>query len=234
MTAPKYKQVATRIRTQIAAGLLVPGESAPSGAALARATGYSTLTCRKALHTLVREGVLVPGASPGARPRVPLCRPTSGEQTLASAARALSASLASRRRAAGLTQPQLAAITGMSVTSIGHAETGRLWQSRRFWELADKGLCAGGELLVLHDAYRAAAVPADPSTVPEDTDSGVNTDMPPIVAVGASASVASVTITWVDGTVTTVYPPKTPARPADATPVYRPRGLQGPSTASRS
>jgi hypothetical protein len=38
----------------------------------------------------------------------------------------------------GLTQPQLAAVTGMSVTSIGHAETGRLWQSRRFWELGDK------------------------------------------------------------------------------------------------
>jgi transcriptional regulator with XRE-family HTH domain len=56
--------------------------------------------------------------------------PTPGEQTLASAARALSSSLASCRRAAGLTQPQLAAVTGMSVTSIGHAETGRLWQSR--------------------------------------------------------------------------------------------------------
>jgi DNA-binding transcriptional MocR family regulator len=220
MTAPKYRQVATRIRTQIAAGLLVPGEPAPSGAALARLTGFSQLTCRKALHTLIREGVLVPGASPGARPRVPLRRPTPGEQTLASAARALSASLASRRRAGGLTQPQLAAITGMSVTSVGHAETGRLWQSRHFWELADKGLRAGGELLALHDAYRAAAVPADPPTAPEDTDSGVNTDLPPIVAVEASASVASVTITWADGTVTTVYPPKTPARPTDVTPVY--------------
>jgi hypothetical protein len=108
----------------------------------------------------------------------------------------------------------------MSVTSVGHAETGRLWQSRHFWELADKGLRAGGELLALHDAYRAAAVPADPPTAHEDTDSGVNTDMPPIVAVEASASVASVTITWADGTVTTVYPPKTPARPTDVTPVY--------------
>ena len=42
MTAPKYKQVAARIRAQIAAGLLVPGEAAPSGAALARVTGYSS------------------------------------------------------------------------------------------------------------------------------------------------------------------------------------------------
>ena len=40
--------------------------------------------------------------------------------------------------------PQLAAVTGMSVTSIGHAETGRLWQSRRFWELVDKGSARAG------------------------------------------------------------------------------------------
>jgi DNA-binding transcriptional MocR family regulator len=139
VSQPKDMQVAARIRVQIAAGLLSPGEAAPSGAALARATGFATLTCRKALRTLIKEGVLVPGASPGARPRVAVGTPTPGEQTLANAARVLSASLASRRRACGLTQPQLAAVTGMSVTSIGHAETGRLWQSRRFWELADKG-----------------------------------------------------------------------------------------------
>jgi DNA-binding transcriptional regulator YhcF (GntR family) len=220
VSQPKYMQVAARIRVQIAAGLLLPGEAAPSGAALARATGFATLTCRKALRTLIQEGVLVPGASPGARPRVAVRDATPGEQTLASAARALSSSLAFRRRAAGLTQPQLAAITGMSVTSVGHAETGRLWQSRRFWELADKGVGAGGELLALHDAYRAVAVSADRSTAHEDTDSGANTGMPPIVPVEASASVASVTITWADGTVTTVRPPKTPARPADVTPVY--------------
>jgi DNA-binding XRE family transcriptional regulator len=224
MTAPKYKQVATRIRTQIAAGLLVPGEAAPSGAALARVTGYSQLTCRKALHTLIREGVLVPGASPGARPRVPVRGPTPGEQTLASAARALSASLASRRRAAGMTQPQLAALTGMSVTSIGHAETGRLWQSRRFWELADKGLRAGGELLALHDAYRAAAVPADRTTASGDTEAGASADSLPTVAVAASVPVAAVTITWADGTVTTVLPPEAPARSANATPTRWPRG----------
>jgi hypothetical protein len=227
MTAPKYKQVATRIRTQIAAGLLVPGESAPSGAALARATGYSTLTCRKALHTLIREGVLVPGASPGARPRVPLRGPTLGEQTLANAGRVLSASLASRRRAAGMTQPQLAAVTGMSVTSIGHAETGRLWQSRRFWELADKGVSAGGELLVLHDAYRAAAVPADSSAASGDAGAEATADILSAVAVPASVPVVAVTITWANGTVTTVHPPETPARPVNATPAHWPRGLPG-------
>jgi hypothetical protein len=34
----------------------------------------------------------------------------------------------------------------VSLTSVGHAETGRLWQSLRFWEHVDKGLSAGGEL----------------------------------------------------------------------------------------
>ena len=80
MTTPKYAQLAARIRAQIADGLLLPGEPAPSGAALARVTGYSVLTCRRALRTLIKEGVLVPGTSPGARPRVPARapRPASG------------------------------------------------------------------------------------------------------------------------------------------------------------
>jgi DNA-binding FadR family transcriptional regulator len=136
VSVPKYVQVAASIRAQIADGVLMPGEPAPSGAALSRVTGYSVLTCRRALRILINDGVLVPGTSPGARPRVPAGTP--GAQTLASAARALSAALAVRRRDAGLTQPQLAEIIGMSLTTIGHAETGRVWQSRRFWELADK------------------------------------------------------------------------------------------------
>lgn len=162
VSVPKYAQVAATIRAQIADGVLMPGEPAPSGAALSRVTGYSVLTCRRALHILINDGVLVPGTSPGARPRVPAATP--GEQTLASTARALSAALAARRRAAELTQPQLAAIVGMSLTTIGHAETGRVWQSRRFWELADKELNAGRELLALHDAYRAADTPATSAT----------------------------------------------------------------------
>jgi DNA-binding XRE family transcriptional regulator len=224
VSPPKYQRVAAHVRGQITDGMLLPGEPAPSGAALARATGYNALTCRKAIRILIKEGALVPGPSPGARPRVPLRGPTPGEQTQANAARALSASLASRRRAAGLTQPQLATITGMSVTSIGHAETGRLWQSRRFWELADKGLSAGGELLALHDAYRAAAVPADRTTEPGDTGAEATADILPTVAVAASVPVLAVTITWADGTVTTVHPPETPARPANATPAHWPRG----------
>jgi hypothetical protein len=130
-----------------------------------------------------------------------------------------------------MTQPQLAALTGMSVTSIGHAETGRLWQSRRFWELADKGVGAGGELLVLHDAYRAAAVPANRTTASTDTGARVTADTLPAIPVAASVPVVAVTITWADGTVTTVRPPETPARPANATPAHWPRGFTERSTA---
>lgn len=56
MTLPKYAQVAESIRAQIAEGTLKPGQPAPSGAPLARATGYSTLTCRRALRTLIKDG----------------------------------------------------------------------------------------------------------------------------------------------------------------------------------
>lgn len=220
MSQPKYRQVAARVRGQVAAGMLVPGEAAPSGAALARVTGYSVLTCRKALRTLIKEGVLAAGTSPGARPRVALRTPTPREHNRASAARALSASLASRRRAAGLTQPRLAAIIGMSLTSVGHAETGRLWQSRRFWELADKALNAVGELLALHDAYRAAAVPAGLAIEAEETETEATADTLPAVAVTVSGPVATVAITWADGSVTTVYPPESPVRPAGNVPAY--------------
>ncbi|MGH3212243.1 MAG: helix-turn-helix domain-containing protein, partial [Trebonia sp.] len=130
---------------------------APSGAALSRVTGFSTLTCRKALRMLIADGALIPGPSRNARPRVagPPQLPT--ERDLAAAARALAAGLAGRRRANGLTQPELARRVGVSVTTVGHAETGRLWQSRQFWERADAILGAGGALLRLHDVYRAAA-----------------------------------------------------------------------------
>jgi GntR family transcriptional regulator / MocR family aminotransferase len=121
VSAPKYALVAERIRAQIADGMLMPGDPAPSGSALSRATGYSSLTCRKALQMLIRDGVLVSGSSRNARPRVPLRAPTPGEQTRTSAARALAAALAGRRHAAGLTQAEFAALVYASVTTVGHA-----------------------------------------------------------------------------------------------------------------
>jgi DNA-binding transcriptional regulator YhcF (GntR family) len=243
VTLPKYAQVAESIRAQIADGKLTPGQPAPSGAALARATGYSTLTCRRALRILINDEILVPGTSPNARPRV-RGRATRREQTLADAARALSASLARHRHAAGLTQPQLAVITGVSVTTIGHAETGRLWQSRNFWERADKSLNVGGELLAFHDVYRAvsaappfpgeralnadgellsrhdahrAATAVAPSSVGLDETNTAPAVSPCATQADISAPVC-VTITWANGTITTVYPPREARRPQQSPP----------------
>ena len=153
---PKYLRVAAAIRRQVADGTLRPGQPAPSGAELSRATGFATLTCRKALRALIADGILVPGPSPNARPRVADWQARGDERDLADATRALSAGLAAARRTAGLTQVELAALAGVSVTTVGHAETGRTWQSRRFWDRADTALGAAGALLRLHDAYRAA------------------------------------------------------------------------------
>lgn len=196
---PKYARVAVSVRAQIEAGSLLPGASAPSGAALARTTGFSQLTCRKALQLLIKDGVLVPGPSPNARPRV-AC-PTHDEQTATDAERVLSTALAGRRRSAGMTQIELAAIVGVSVTTVGHAETGRLWQSRGFWERADQALGARGLLLRHHDDYRAAAVPSASDSEAGSSDA-IDEDAYP-----ALIGVACVTITWADGTTTTVIPP---------------------------
>lgn len=194
--ARKYEQAAAIIRAQVADGTLKPGQPAPSGAQLARLTGFSVLTCRKALRVLVAEGVLAPGSSPAARPRVT----ASDDQRALDAASALSRELAARRRASGLTQPGLSHLTGYSVTTIGHAETGRLWQSRDFWEKADGALNAGGELTRLHDAYRAGTAGPDGA--------------PPLV-------LTCLVLHWSDGTVTTVDPPGIPEssyRPEGSTP----------------
>jgi hypothetical protein len=203
---PKYAQVAASVRAQIKDGGLLPGASAPSGAALARATGFSVLTCRRGLETLIKDGVLVPGPSRNARPRVPGPALAHGEQSLTEAERVLSMTLGARRRAVGITQPQLAAIVGVSITTIGHAETGRLWQSRDFWERADKALDAGGLLLHLHDDYRAAAVPAgfdseaEAEYSPAEGPPAADPDPDP-------GTVTCITITWGDGTTTIVHPP---------------------------
>jgi hypothetical protein len=219
---PKYARVAAAIRRQIADGTLRPGQPAPSGAELSRATGFSTLTCRKGLRTLIADDILVPGPSPNARPRVADPYARGDERDLADATRALSAGLAGARRGAGLTQVELAALAGVSVTTVGHAETGRTWQSRRFWERADTALCAAGALLRLHDAYRAAGSAhqeqrshADPTertvALPRPATA------PPAVAdapvVPAQAAPSRIMIVWTDGTVTTVHPPSASQAP---------------------
>jgi hypothetical protein len=121
----KYLEVSTIVRARIDDGTLRPGQPAPSGAELARDTGFSSLTCRKALRALISDGVLVPGLSRNARPRVASIPGQTGSgHGVAAAARTLSSALAALRREAGLRQAELAELVGFSVTTVGHAETG--------------------------------------------------------------------------------------------------------------
>lgn len=213
----RYQQVAEAIRAQIAQGVLVPGEPAPSGAALSRMTGYSVLTCRKALAVLIQDGVLVPGTSQTARARVAGPAATHQEHSVAIAIRTLSTALANYRHAMDLTQPELAAVVGKSVTTVGHAETGRVWQSRDFWEKADKALDAGGTLVALYERYRAATAGLFASSNAQESAAVVNA-VSRTVGMGKARAAATeamagsepvcVTITWGNGVVTRVYPPE--------------------------
>jgi transcriptional regulator with XRE-family HTH domain len=223
---PKYLRVAAAVRDQVADGTLRPGQPAPSGAALSRLTGYSTLTCRKGLRALIAEGVLTPGPSRSARPRVAGPPQGTGQRDLVAASRVLSAALAAGRRAKGLTQPELAERAGVSVTTVGHAETGRLWQSRHFWEQADVVLGADGELLRLHDVYRGAGTSQqqreeEAQRIPEqrqrDSEQAASSAGSGEPGGGQPPLLARVTIVWSDGSVTTVHPPET-ARPESARP----------------
>jgi hypothetical protein len=153
--SPVYLTVAALVRGQVADGTLKPGQLAPSAQELHRSTGCGIVACRKALQALVASGDLVRGPGRGSRPRI-VGDPQNAQLPGADAAGDLSVALADRRRAAGLIQPELAALLGVSVTSVGHAETGRLWQGRAFWERADETLSAGGELLARYDAYHQA------------------------------------------------------------------------------
>lgn len=209
MSLPRYIDAAAVVRAQIADGTLKPGSPAPSAAALARATGISPQTCGKAIARLIKDGILVPGPTPTARPRVAGGHAAAGQARLR-AARELSASLASRRRAAGLTQARLAEITGGSATAVVHAETLRLWQARRFWEHADKELGAGGDLLALYDDYRACR-DADKDAKTRARTEAEDTGTVAEAALTVAVAVACVTITWADGTATSVYPPQVPA-----------------------
>jgi DNA-binding transcriptional regulator YhcF (GntR family) len=193
----KYLEAAAIVRARIDDGTLRPGQPAPSGADLARDTGFSSLTCRKALRVLIGDGVLVPGPSRNARPRVASMPGQTGSgHDIAAAARTLSSALAGLRRAAGLRQAELAELVGFSVTTVGHAETGRVWQSRQFWESADEVLGASGNLLRSHDTYRAAVPPA-PAARPS-ADPGRAAGLPP--------TPAAIHLVWTDGTVTAFSP----------------------------
>jgi hypothetical protein len=204
--APPLKRdhAAGLVRGMISDGTLRPGGPAPSAAALARKTGYSVLTCRTALRALVADGTLVPGVTPTARLRVAQPGGTApGPDTLRAE---LSRSLGARRRAAGLTQPELAGKIGTSVTTVGHAETGRLWQSRGFWRLAGDALCDRGGLLQMYDAYRADERGTEPGE--DDRDSAqAPAVVGPVLPVSVIITPGAVVVTWPSGRKTTVRPP---------------------------
>ena len=188
MSTPRFAQAAAIVRAQVADGTLKPGQPAPSGAYLARVTGFSQDTCVKALRALTAEGTLTRGVSRNARPRVAAA---PGSAPAADAAGALSRALAALRCAAGLSQADLAALAGYSVTTVGHAETGRVWQSRAFWEKTDAVLAAGGELTRRLDECRAAA--AAPAA-------------PPAPVLVPRPMLVRMTLHWSDGTTTTARP----------------------------
>ena len=200
----KADQVAELLRARIAAGELRPGMLAPSGPELAKELGFALLTCRAGLHMLLATGELTRVSRSG-RYRVPGDWP-SGDGELARA-------LAARRHEAGLTQLELADAIGMSVTTVGHAETGRLWQSRRFWELVDGALNAGGDLVARYVAWRAGSTTGTttpetelPKRLGEFPAAPAKPDVPGGVVITLPCDPVLVTVVWGDGSTATVRP----------------------------
>jgi len=92
-------------------------------------------------------------------------------EAVVSARHALGVRLAACRRAAGLSQVQLAKQLVVSRSTIANVETGRQHVSDDFWAAADTALSAGGSLLtasaeVEEAARRARAGAASPATPP--------------------------------------------------------------------
>ena len=196
----KRDVVAALLRGMVADGTLKPGAFAPYATALAAQTGYGANTCASALESLVRDGTLTRGPRGDNRPRVAPGTASGGGTDPRVAGAALSARLKALRKARKLDQPELAGLLGVSRTTIGHAETGRLWHARSFWESAQAEL--GGDLVALYDAFLIAEASQPTAPVPAD--------VPPVRAVVAVSVVVSpecVTVTWSDGTVHQVRPP---------------------------
>jgi hypothetical protein len=187
----KQGAVIDLVRDMIKDGTLLPGAPVPPATELAGKAGCGPLTCRRALRLLVADGTLAHGASPTARLRVAAAGGTGSVAPRAP----LSAALAARRHAAGLLQPELAELLGVSLTTVGHAETGRLWQARDFWVRADREL--GGGLLRMYDQHRAggaAFAAEEPAPVP-------------VLPASVTITPDGVAVVWPDGTETLVRPP---------------------------
>jgi hypothetical protein len=79
--------------------------------------------------------------------------------------------LADRRRAAGLTQAQLAQRTPFKRPTIAGAETGAR-RSARFWQVMDRELAAGGVFIKAHAAIEAMAGTRHLPPLPPGEDAG--------------------------------------------------------------
>ena len=218
--ARKRDQVAALIRDRIADGSLQPGALVPTATELARETGFAARTCQSGVLDLLDDGTLI-RVSPTARSRVAAGPAGDGQKLMLDLAR----SLALHRHTAGLTQKQLAAVTGASVTAICHAETGRLWQARQFWEKADSALQAGGRmvsrydawqaslaletgdaLLARYEAWRAEAAPVEGEPGLPAAAGPAGPDAPGGIVITLPCDPMRVTVKWGDGSVTTVQP----------------------------
>jgi transcriptional regulator with XRE-family HTH domain len=80
----------------------------------------------------------------------------SHSEALAAMLRDLGRQLAALRRGAGLTQQDLAALTGFSRTTVSLAEIGRQSPAREFWAACDVALSTGGLLTTGFDQIEAA------------------------------------------------------------------------------
>jgi len=148
---PVWPAAARAVRTMIRDGTLKPGDLLPSARALSARTGISAYACRKAVLIMARKGELVPPASRSGRPRVP------GGNGPGQAELELSAALAGVRRSRGLTQEDLAGRSGLSLTTVVHAETGRLGSTgAHAWARLDRALGAGGRLARMHADWQAS------------------------------------------------------------------------------
>lgn len=145
---PKVLLVADAVRKMIANGTLGPGDFTPAASALAAVTGACVAYCERALRLLVTDGTLVRPASRAGRPRVP------GGDGPGPAERAMLEALGEARRAAGLTQEELAALAGLSADTVSRAEKGRGPLSAATWAKLDKALDAGGDLTRVHERVR--------------------------------------------------------------------------------
>jgi hypothetical protein len=107
-----------------------------------------------------------------------------------------------------MTQPDLAGKLGVSVTTVGHAETGRAWQARGFWLRADEELGGDGGLLRMYDRYKAAeaAGHAAPEAA-DDTAPEAPAPAGPVLPVSVTIGPEGVVIIWPDGTKIMATPP---------------------------